>query len=1401
MSAKYKSPSFLLPNELNTSANPANDTGINSLYSMDFDGSSDYIDLGDSDSLSFGDSSTDSPFSISAWIYMNDATNFRILNKYNAPNYEYQFDLSSSDKLQFYIFDGSNYRGVGYDSALSINQWYHVVATYDGRGESSAQSGMVLYVNGSPVNDITYSSGSYTAMHNTTAPVNIGRIASSYANGKIDEVAIFNRALNTAEIAALYGGTSPDIYPSNLMATDLNPVAYYPLGEQAQMQGYLGNEASSEWQFPNGVLQDYVMDFDGTDNVNSEANISSVSSFTASIWINRDDSATQYIYGQWVDGTTASQSWVVQTVGGIVYFNVRDASLSVKSAISTTSLTTGIWYNIIAVWTGSNIKLYINNSLEDTTACSSMNNPSTAVKLAIGSSSNNVSPFNGKISNAVIWNSDQEANRANIYNNGSPQTTYTVAPQNWWKLNADSVYTPSAPNYTTALDFDGSSNYIDLNFQSQTTPATISIWVNTDVNDSQQRYAIINGRADQQPTVYLRMQTDNTYQVFISNTNGSDTLQGSSATINTWFHFSIVCENSQTLLYENGVLKDSSSIGWNGIDIDQSNNWQLGRDSRGQRYWNGKLSNAAVFNSALTPSQISTLFNFGTPETNISFSPQAWWKLDNTTTGIQDSSGNGNNGTNNGATDISSGVAVTPSWKIPSALPIPTVNYTTALDFDSSQSDYIDLGTTTDYDTGDLSVAIWVNISNTGGTQYIFSNSGSPSIKGFDIKVRQSNQIGVSRSSQLKSSTSGWVNVGFEYDVWQHLAFTFNYATNTIKLFLNGELKDTSIGITESTSIASNKLTIGSYKGVQSYTNGKLSNAAIFNSTLIDQQIESIYNSGTPETAISFSPVGWWKLDTGGSTITDYGSGGNNGTNNGAAQVISDVYSENIPVNGVSTTLPSTALQQSDLQFDSPYSNYSLSFDQGSSDYVNCGEITELQNASVITWNCWVNFDIANFNIVFGKHLTTTNDAIQFYTWSSGVGYFWLKTAGSSFTATINPFIGSLVNLNEWNMFSIVFDGTQTGNDRLKIYLNGGSTNIITSYSATPPATLPNTTDDFYIGRGTNGYFDGKIDEFSIFNYGLTSAQVLEIYNNGRPKDLTTFSGTAPISWWRLGENAYFNTGTTPGPEFTVPNSISGAPNGTGSGTITTMISADAPGTYANGIGANLDILDRVGDAPLSTSNSQSYNMIPDDKVPYVPGYVGLQTNNIYSMSFDAASNTSFNATISALDNATALTFSGWFKKTINNVVGFESFVSSTDRIILYWWSDNNVYWSVRNGSASSTASSALTIYDWNHVVGTFDGATNTIKLYINGSLVDTETGQPSSTSANLSNNFHIGLSNGNTYNNGQIDEVTIWDTALNAGQIFNDLYQPTATATNKTADLVNNPNLPTPVAWYRMGD
>ena len=49
--------------------------------STSFDGTNDYIAVADSNDLSFGDSSTDSAFTISAWIKMDDATSFPIASK------------------------------------------------------------------------------------------------------------------------------------------------------------------------------------------------------------------------------------------------------------------------------------------------------------------------------------------------------------------------------------------------------------------------------------------------------------------------------------------------------------------------------------------------------------------------------------------------------------------------------------------------------------------------------------------------------------------------------------------------------------------------------------------------------------------------------------------------------------------------------------------------------------------------------------------------------------------------------------------------------------------------------------------------------------------------------------------------------------------------------------------------------------------------------------------------------------------------------------------------------------------------------------------------------------------------------------------------------------------------
>ena len=248
----------------------------------------------------------------------------------------------------------------------------------------------------------------------------------------------------------------------------------------------------------------------------------------------------------------------------------------------------------------------------------------------------------------------------------------------------------------------------------------------------------------------------------------------------------------------------------------------------------------------------------------------------------------------------------------------------------------------------------------------------------------------------------------------------------------------------------------------------------------------------------------------------------------------------------------------------------------------------------------------------------------------------------------------------------------------------------------------------------------------------------------------------------------------------------------------TPTITGESGGTFTASP-EGLSINSSTGEITLSTSTINSYTVtytLPSGT--FENRSLGIEAaafTNTRSFSFDGV-NDYFDADISALNNATALTFSGWVKKTSGNVVGFESFNGSTDRAILYWWSDNNVYWSVRNGSASAAASSSLTTYDWNHIAGTFEGSTNTIKLYINGSLVDTQTGQPSSTSGNLSNNFHIGLSNGSTYSNGSIDEVAIWANSALSSAAITEIYN-----SGVPNDLDELTNASDPTVWYRMGE
>ena len=188
--------------------------------SIQLDGVDDYVDCGTNLAL-LGSATT-----FSAWVKMTDATSFRILHKGIAGSREYAFGMGTSDTLFFVLYNGSsNYIAQVSTSTMTSYQgsWIHICATYDG---STNASGITLYVNGSVFNSSSLTGGTYTAPSgNANGRVYIGRYSTEYADGNIDETAVFNSELSQSDVTSIYNSGVPNDISS------LSPVSWWRCGD------------------------------------------------------------------------------------------------------------------------------------------------------------------------------------------------------------------------------------------------------------------------------------------------------------------------------------------------------------------------------------------------------------------------------------------------------------------------------------------------------------------------------------------------------------------------------------------------------------------------------------------------------------------------------------------------------------------------------------------------------------------------------------------------------------------------------------------------------------------------------------------------------------------------------------------------------------------------------------------------------------------------------------------------------------------------------------------------------------------------------------------------------------------------------------------------------------------
>ena len=126
---------------------------------------------------------------------------------------------------------------------------------------------------------------------------------------------------------------------------------------------------------------------------------------------------------------------------------------------------------------------------------------------------------------------------------------------------------------------------------------------------------------------------------------------------------------------------------------------------------------------------------------------------------------------------------------------------------------------------------------------------------------------------------------------WQHIAVSWQSGTGALAFYTQGNPSGTG---TCSTTMTTNTLPlcIGTKPRLSNFFNGLIDEVGIFSSVLSASQISNIYKgetnggsggtNGVPGDLDTFDPLGWWRMGDNnsgsGTTVTDQGNGGNNGT-------------------------------------------------------------------------------------------------------------------------------------------------------------------------------------------------------------------------------------------------------------------------------------------------------------------------------------------------------------------------------------------------------------------------------------------------------------------------------------------------------------------------------------------
>jgi len=162
---------------------------------LSFDGTNDYVSIDDSSDLMFGDKIT-----FEAWVKPAEHKTAKILQKGDWDGHGIGQDIWNGWNAHLHIDEDQQYSLDWGEGRPSLNQWYHLVMTYDG-------SMFRLFVNGVEKDNISISG----ELKHNTRDIAIASDAGTqkFFEGMIDEMLIYNQALTSTEIIERYNRFKP----------------------------------------------------------------------------------------------------------------------------------------------------------------------------------------------------------------------------------------------------------------------------------------------------------------------------------------------------------------------------------------------------------------------------------------------------------------------------------------------------------------------------------------------------------------------------------------------------------------------------------------------------------------------------------------------------------------------------------------------------------------------------------------------------------------------------------------------------------------------------------------------------------------------------------------------------------------------------------------------------------------------------------------------------------------------------------------------------------------------------------------------------------------------------------------------------------------------------------------